>query len=161
MPNSCIEATFLVGHVTAQSIQTPGRRVPFAIEMLGDKWTLLVIRDIMIGNRRCFRDLFSLSDEGITRSMLTSRLQILLREGMVTETPAGKRRGLFSLTEKSIQLVPVLAQICIWGGEYLDGSDISARAEPIVKGGPQRWRTFMDELRQLHLKADRPNLRTV
>lgn len=143
MPRSCVEVRE----------QAPGGSAHSTMELLGDRWTLLVIRDIMICNRRRYRDLLSMSEEGITHGILTSRLERLLKKGMLTETPARKLQGLFSLTEKSIQLVPVLARICIWAGENLGAREINSRAGAIVDGGPKRWLSFMDELRQLHLHS--------
>ncbi|HEY2782396.1 MAG TPA: winged helix-turn-helix transcriptional regulator [Steroidobacteraceae bacterium] len=144
MPRSCAEVRE----------QTPDGDAHSTVELLGDRWTLLVIRDIMICNRRRYCDLLSMSEEGITRNLLTSRLVSLLEKGMLTETPARRLQGLFSLTEKSIQLVPVLARICIWAGENLGAREINSRAGAIVYGGPKRWLAFMDELRQLHLDSN-------
>ena len=68
--------------------------------------------------------------------------------------PTHQQKGVYSLTEKTIQLVPVFAHIGGWGRRHLPVSeDLSIRAEVLENGGPQMWADFMDELRTLHLGA--------
>lgn len=68
------------------------------------------------------------------------------------DDPSHKQKGIYSLTEKAIQLVPVFAMIGAWGRRHLPVSeDLSIRAELLEKGGPQMWDAFMEELRHIHL----------
>ena len=70
--------------------------------------------------------------------------------------PSHKQKGIYSLTEKTIQLVPVFAQIGAWGRRHLPVSeDLSIRAEVLENGGPKMWDAFMDELRETHLGQKR------
>ena len=136
--------------------QRSGCPINLTLEVFGDKWSLLIIRDMMFGDRRHFRELLSRSDEGIASNILADRLKKLMDTGMITRTddPTHKQKGIYSLTEKTIQLVPVFAQIGAWGRRHLPVTEeLSIRAEVLEKGGPAMWSRFMDELRVLHLGA--------
>src|ERR1700679_2459338 len=87
--------------------------INLTIEILGDRWSLIVIRDVMFGNRRHFSDLLSLSDEGIATNILASRLARLVDAGLLSraDDPTHKQKAIYSLTEASIQLVPLLAHL--------------------------------------------------
>ncbi len=127
-----------------------------AIEVLGDRWSLLVLRDIVFGDRRYFRELQANSIEGIASNILANRLKRLVESGLLTreETRPGQR-ALYSLTESAVQLVPVLAQLGSWGLRHRPTSSaLRARAELLEQGGPALWQEFMDELRQSHLGSD-------
>ena len=87
-----------------------------AVEAFGDSWSLLVLRDVMFGNKRYFRELLAGSEEGIASNILADRLKRLVSAGLLTREDAGPgRRAAYSLTEASIQLVPVFAQLGEWG----------------------------------------------
>ena len=136
--------------------QRSGCPINLTLEVFGDKWSLLVIRDMMFGDRRHFRELLSKSEEGIASNILADRLKKLVEMGMITraDDPTHKQKGVYSLTEKAIQLVPVFAHIGGWGRRHLPVSeDLSIRAEVLENGGPQMWADFMDELRTRHLGA--------
>jgi DNA-binding HxlR family transcriptional regulator len=131
-----------------------GCPINLTLEVFGDKWSLLIIRDMMFGNRRHFRELLSRSEEGIASNILADRLKRLVEQGMLTraDDPTHKQKAIYSLTEKTIQLVPVFAQIGAWGRRHLPVSEeLSIRAELLEDGGPTMWADFMDELRHIHL----------
>lgn len=70
--------------------------------------------------------------------------------------PSHKQKVIYSLTEPSIQLVPVFAQLGAWGRRHLPVSpELAIRAELLENGGPELWDAFMDELRELHLDIPR------
>jgi DNA-binding HxlR family transcriptional regulator len=136
-----------------------GCPINLSLEVLGDKWSLLIIRDMMFGNRRHFRALLTGSEEGIASNILADRLHRLTALGMITSAPdpGHRQRMLLSLTEPAIQLVPVLAHLGAWGRRHLPVSrELSIRAELLERGGPELWDDFMDELRELHLGIARP-----
>ena len=86
-----------------------------AIEVLGDRWSLLVLRDIVFGDRRYFRALQANSIEGIASNVLADRLKRLVESGLLTrEDTRPGQRARYSLTEPAIQLVPVFAQLGSW-----------------------------------------------
>jgi DNA-binding HxlR family transcriptional regulator len=86
-----------------------------ALDIVGDRWTLLVIRDLMLGRSR-FKD-FTASPEGIPTNILSDRLQRLLRHGLAEQVPAedGSMRLGYRLTEKGRSLGPVLEGMRDWG----------------------------------------------
>lgn len=136
--------------------QKSGCPINLTLEALGDKWSLVVIRDMMFGNQRHFRDMMANSMEGIASNILASRLKRLTELGFISarQDPTHKQKVVYSLTEKSIQLVPLLAVIGAWGIRHTAVSEeLSIRAELLEKGGPKLWDEFMDELRVLHLGA--------
>lgn len=145
--------------------QRSGCPINLSLEVIGDKWSLLVIRDMMFGNRRHFRELLTNSDEGIASNILADRLQRLVDTGLVSRAPdpTHKQKVVYSLTEPAIQLVPVMAALGSWGRRHLPVSrELSIRAELLENGGPELWDAFMDELRELHLGIDRgPGARSV
>src|SRR5512139_269858 len=126
-----------------------GCPINLTLEVLGDKWSLLVIRDIIFGNRRHFRELLTRSEEGIASNILADRLKRLVDQGILTRSddPSHKQKGVYSLTEKGIALLPVLAQMGAWGRKFLPVTEeLSIRAQLLEDGGPRLWGAFMDEL---------------
>jgi DNA-binding HxlR family transcriptional regulator len=131
-----------------------GCPINLTLEVVGDKWSLLIIRDIIFGNRRHFRELLTKSDERISSNILADRLKTLLEQGILTKAddPTHKQKGIYSLTEQGIELLPILAQMAAWGFKYLPVSEeLGIRAELLAQGGPTMWDEFMDELRETHL----------
>ena len=90
-----------------------------SIEMLGDRWSLLIIRDMMVRGSRTFKE-FLASDEGIATNILADRLKKL--EGhsiLVAEVdPSDGRKQLYTLTEKGIDLAPVLSEMVLWAAKH-------------------------------------------
>ena len=137
-------------------IQRSGCPINLSLEVLGDKWSLLIIRDMMFGNRRHFRELLTKSEEGISSNILADRLKTLLAEDVISreDDPSHKQKGIYSLTEKGIELLPVLAQMAGWGYKYLPVTEeLGIRAKLLRDGGPKMWDELMDELREAHLGA--------
>lgn len=128
--------------------------INLSLEVFGDKWSLLVLRDMIFGGRRHFRELLTGSQERIASNILTNRLKSLVEMGMLTRSPDSthKQKIVYSLTEASIQLVPIMAALGAWGSAWLPVSeDQSIRARVLDEGGPQMWDRFMAELREEHL----------
>jgi DNA-binding HxlR family transcriptional regulator len=136
-----------------------GCPINLTLEMLGDRWSLIIIRDVMFGNRRHFRTLLAQSEEGIASNVLADRLKRLVAAGLLTkqDDPTHKQKAIYSLTEPAIQLVPLLAHMGAWGSRHTPVSHLlSIRARLFEEGGPAMWEAFMDELRHRHLGAPRP-----
>ena len=93
--------------------------ISFALDILGDKWTLLVIRDLVFVRKRHFRD-FLASPEKIASNILANRLRMLERCGIVSRRPdpESARKVIYELTGKGIDLVPVLLELVRWGAKY-------------------------------------------
>jgi DNA-binding HxlR family transcriptional regulator len=136
-----------------------GCPINLTLEVVGDRWSLIVIRDMMFGNRRHFRTLLTQSEEGIASNILADRLKRLTAKGLLTKAddPSHKQKALYSLTEEAIQLLPVLAQMGAWGRRWLPVTpELSIRAQLLDEGGPKLWAQLMDELRAVHLGAPPP-----
>ena len=148
-----IASGFLQG-LEMEDAHRSGCPINLTLEVLGDKWSLLILRDMMFGGRRHFRELLTKSQEGIASNILADRLRLLVAEGLLTKAddPSHKQKAIYSLTEKGIALVPVFAEIGAWGRRFLPVSEeLSIRAECLETGGPKLWKRFMAELREEHL----------
>lgn len=96
--------------------------VSCALDLLGDRWTLLVIRDLILGRNR-FKDFIS-SPEGIPTNILSERLERLLTAGIIRQVPAadGGKRMAYELTDKGLALRPVLKSLRDWGLDWEPGT---------------------------------------
>ena len=136
-----------------------GCPINLAVEVMGDRWSLVVLRDIMFGDRHYFRELLAGSQEGIASNILADRLRRLVANGLLwqADDPTHKQKIRYSLTEAGVQLVPVMAALGSWGRRHMPAShELSVRAELLERGGPELWARFMDELREQHLGVPRP-----
>ncbi|MGE0501053.1 MAG: winged helix-turn-helix transcriptional regulator [Rhizobiaceae bacterium] len=133
--------------------QRSGCPINLSIEVFGDRWSLLILRDMMFGGKRHFRELLR-SEEGIASNILADRLKQLVEIGMLTKAddPSHKQKAVYSLTEMAITMVPIMAHLGAWGRRWLPASpELTIRAELMEKGGPALWERFMEELRGEHL----------
>src|SRR3954451_15999851 len=131
-----------------------GCPINLSLEVFGDRWSLIILRDMIFGGKRHFRELLNGSIEGIASNILADRLKRLMELGMLTKAddPSHKQKAIYSLTEMAITLVPIMAHLGAWGRVWLPTSEeLSIRAELLEKGGPPMWEKFMDELRHEHL----------
>ena len=103
----------------SKSRHRSGCPVSISLELLGDRWTLLLVRDMMVRGYRTFRE-FQRSGEGIATNILADRLQKLEAGGVVQREPAVEdgRSTHYRLTAKGIALAPVLLELLIWGGHH-------------------------------------------
>ncbi|MDB5409308.1 MAG: putative transcriptional regulatory protein related to MarR family [Rhodospirillales bacterium] len=131
-----------------------GCPINLTLEVVGDKWSLLIIRDMIFGNHRHFRELLLKSEEGVSSNILADRLKTLVEQGIIarTDDPSHQQKVIYSLTEQGIELLPILAQMAGWGRKYLPVSEeLGIRARLLQEGGPAMWEEFMSELRETHL----------
>ena len=114
-----------------------GCPINLTLEMLGDRWSLIVIRDIMFGNRRHFRELLHGSLEGIASNVLADRLKRLVEAGLLSrrDDPSHRQKAIYSLTEPAIQLVPLLAQMGAWGRRFTRCLGGAVDPRPAAGGG--------------------------
>ncbi|WP_350348318.1 helix-turn-helix domain-containing protein [Agromyces sp. G08B096] len=136
-----------------------GCAINAAVEVLGDPWSMLVLRDIMFGDRRHFRELLAGSEEGIASNILANRLKRLVDGGLLTRDDARRgQRAAYSLTEAGIQVLPIMVALGTWGLAHRGGERrLRVRAELLRDGGPQLVEAMMDELREAHLGIPRPD----
>jgi DNA-binding HxlR family transcriptional regulator len=93
--------------------------VNISLEVFGDRWSLLIVRDLMVRGFTTFQD-FVESGEGIATNILANRLRRLRKSGIVTGEvdEADRRRVNYRLTEKGIDLAPVMVELLIWGAQH-------------------------------------------
>jgi DNA-binding HxlR family transcriptional regulator len=103
----------------ASSKRRSGCPLNASIEMLGDHWSLLIIRDMMVRGYRTFKEFLG-SDEGIATNILTDRLRKLEGHGIITSEadPSDGRKLIYSLTAKGIDLAPVLSEMVLWAARH-------------------------------------------
>jgi len=127
--------------------------ISLALDVIGDRWSLLIVRDLMFAGKRYYRELLR-SDEGISSNILAERLARLVDVGILSRTgdPTHKQKAIYSLTPMGIDLLPIVAQLGIWGRKYLPvTAESGARAEQLEKGGAALLRKIQADLRKQHL----------
>ena len=130
-----------------------GCPISVALDLLGDRWTLLVIRDLVFLDKRRFSE-FAASPEGIATNVLTDRLQSLEEAGIVERRrdPDDGRRVLYRLTQKGLGLIPTLVELARWGAQH----DPDTAAPPALLRRIRRDREgLIAELRARHLDGPR------
>lgn len=100
-------------------IRRSGCPISFSLDVFGDRWTLLVLRDLLLKGKQHFRELAA-SDEGIATNILTDRLKRLESSGIVVRRRDANdgRRIIYSATEKGLGLIPVLLELAAWGATH-------------------------------------------
>src|SRR5262245_26114062 len=90
-----------------------------ALETFGDRWSLLIIRDLMFRGRHTYKE-FVDSEEGIATNVLASRLKSLKASGIITTRPdpADRRKLIYALTKKGVDLAPILIGLVAWASKY-------------------------------------------
>jgi DNA-binding HxlR family transcriptional regulator len=93
--------------------------VNYGVEVFGDRWSLLIIRDIVFTGKKTYGQ-FLKSEEGIATNVLASRLAFLEAQGILSKAPNpnDKRKDFYALTEKGIDLVPILLNIVLWSAKH-------------------------------------------
>jgi len=89
------------------------------LDIVGDRWTLVILRDLLMGKTRFSQ--FLTSPEKITTNILTARLAMMDRVGLVTKTPYQLRpkRYEYTLTRKGLALLPLMQEMCRWANEFI------------------------------------------
>jgi DNA-binding HxlR family transcriptional regulator len=95
--------------------------ISITLDILGDRWTLLIIRDLMFSGKKTYGE-FLQSEEKIATNILAHRLLILEKSGIIEKKdfPGNKAKNLYQLTPKGIDLMPVLFEIILWGDKYFE-----------------------------------------
>ena len=95
--------------------------VSCTLDVFGDKWSLLIIRDLMFTKSCTYGD-FQKSEEKIATNILASRLKALEENGVIRKSqhPESKAKVLYTLTEKGIDLLPLIVEINLWGDKYFE-----------------------------------------
>jgi len=137
-------------HVPGKPKSNPrsGCPVSVSLERFGDRWSLLIIRDLMVRGLRTFKE-FQESGEGIATNILADRLRNLAAAGIITaeRQESDGRRLNYRLTEKGIDLAPVLLELLIWGARHEETGapcavidDMEKNRETVIAETRRRWR---------------------
>jgi DNA-binding HxlR family transcriptional regulator len=115
-----------------------------SVEMLGDRWSLLIIRDMMLRGRQTFKE-FLEGYEGIATNILADRLRKLVANGILTTgpDPSDGRRLIYSLTAKGIDLAPVLTEMVLWAAAHENTGN-----PPLVREMRKDKDKFMADVRE-------------
>lgn len=133
-----------------------GCAINAAVEVLGDAWTLIVLRDVIFGGRRHFRDLMTRNDEGIASNVLAARLRKLVETGLLSRDDATRgQKATYTLTEAGIQTLPVMVALGTWGLQHRPTTPELAVRARILAEAPHLVSELMDELREIHLGVTR------
>lgn len=129
--------------------------INYALEHFGDKWSLLIIRDLMFKGKRHYNEFFE-SDEKVSTSVLGDRLRSLENDGLITKSDdtVKKSRIRYSLTEKGIALLPMLVEVIIWSGNF----DAKTAAEKDFLKKAKKNKTLL--IRQLRSQLEKDHIRT-
>jgi DNA-binding HxlR family transcriptional regulator len=115
-----------------------------SVEMLGDRWSLLIIRDMMLQGARTYKE-FLECYEGIATNILADRLRKLVACGIITAQPDSSdgRKLIYLLTAKGIDLAPVLTEMVLWAAAHEDTGN-----QPLIRQMRADKEKFLAEVRQ-------------
>jgi DNA-binding HxlR family transcriptional regulator len=134
--------------INSRTKRRSGCPVNLCLEVFGDRWSLLIVRDLMVRGYRTFKE-FQDSGEGIATNILADRLQKLEQSGILTSEPeqSDGRRINYRLTRKGIDLAPILLDLLIWGARHERGDascslilKMEKNREAILAETERRWR---------------------
>lgn len=134
-------------------LKRSGCPISLSLELVGDRWTLLIIRDMVFAGKTHFRQ-FLQSDEGISSRTLADRLQSLQAAGIVTrhDDPGHKLKAVYRLTRAGIDLVPVLVDLGAWGNRYCaPDRELGLMAQRLSDGGAETIEQLKKRLAAEHL----------
>ena len=137
--------------MSGNSKHRSGCPVSIALEIFGDRWSLLIVRDLMIRGYRTFKD-FQNSGEGIASNILSDRLRRLEQASIISAEAASAdaRRINYRLTEKGIDLAPALLELLIWGARH----ERTGAACALVERLSAHRKELLDEVRRRWRERD-------
>ena len=100
--------------------------IEFCVDTFGDRWTLLIIRDLAVFHKRNFSELLD-SDEQISTNILTDRLRHLQDRGLIERRvdPANRRKAIYKLTPMGLDLAPMITEMMLWAARHDDQTAVS------------------------------------
>lgn len=116
-----------------------------SVEMLGDKWSLLMLRDMMLRGTRTYKEFLNSSLEGIATNVLADRLRRLQSNGIIASAPDPRdaRRIIYTLTEKGMDLAPVLTELVLWAAKHENTGN-----QPLIRKMRKDKQAFLDAVRR-------------
>jgi len=132
-----------------------GCPVSCSLDLLGDRWSLLIVRDMVFIQSRYFKDFLG-ADEGIASNILTDRLAKLEATGIITRQPDPEsgRQVIYSLTEKGFALIPLLVELVCWGATHDNAPDADPKAVARIQ---KDKKSFIAKLEKAARRAQAPN----
>ncbi len=132
----------------SNKVRNTGCPITFALDTFGDRWSLLIVRDLLMRGYRTNGE-FQRSNEGIATNILADRLRRLEKSGIISQSPdpQNRRRILYKLTAKGVDLAPVMVELMRWSGKYDEGT----RMPKQIKKRIERERE--DFIRALQVRA--------
>lgn len=103
-----------------------------AVDILGDKWMLVIVKQMLLEDRWTFKD-FRESDEPMATNILSGKLKLLEESGIILKSklPNNKKTNLYHLTDRGLALTPIIVELAIWSDEHVRGFN------PIMRKGPE------------------------
>ncbi|MEL6590359.1 MAG: helix-turn-helix domain-containing protein [Bacteroidota bacterium] len=125
--------------------------INYGLEFFGDRWSLLIIRDIMFHGKRGYGDFLS-SDENISTNILANRLKMLQELDLIKKSPDPSHgsKSIYSLTAKGKDLLPVLLEITAWSAKYDHGLNVD---QAFIKRYRKDRSTVLREVMERHKRA--------
>ena len=128
-----------------------GCPISSTLDVVGDKWSLLIIRDMLIKHKRTFKEI-SNSDEKIAPSILSARLRLLESYKLIfkTKVPDNKKENIYLLTEKGIRLTPIIIEFSLWGNSNMrefneidDIEGLNSDKDPIIQAVQDSYNSML------------------
>lgn len=119
------------------------------LDIIGDKWTLLILRDIMLRGKTSYSEFLN-SEERIATNILVNRLSVLEKEGILAKkvSPENKSKYIYSLTEKGADLLPIIIEMMDWGAKYIRDCPRRELGQRIKRDKASVIRELRQELRR-------------
>lgn len=114
--------------------------ISFTLDLIGDKWSLLILRDIILFAKKYYHE-FETSPESISTNILADRLKKLEAAQLIlrAQDPENKKRVIYSPTPAALDLIPLLVEILIWGSKYDEKSKVSEERVKKIKKNKQAF----------------------
>lgn len=125
--------------------------ISLSLEIFGDKWTLLILRDFMFFENRHFNELVRI--EAISTNILANRLKSLIKNGIVTKQIDKKNRSsyLYSLTQKGVELIPIVIEIYKWGANNVEGNNAESGFKKRINNETEKVsQEFINKIKTTH-----------
>jgi len=108
--------------------------VNYGVEIFGDRWSLLIIRDIVFAGKKTYGE-FLKSEEGIATNVLATRLAFLEEQGILSKAPSpeDRRKDFYTLTEKGLDLIPIVLGIVVWSARHDSKSYVRRRKDFVAR----------------------------
>ena len=126
--------------------------ISYSLDLLGDKWTMLILRDLALNNKHFYKE-FLAAGEGIATNVLSDRLKMLESFQIIQSKPypSMKTMKYYSLTEKGIALIPILIELWVWGATFDPHTSVSTEE---IQGRQARRKEILEALGERARKQD-------